>query len=355
MVATKCKTILIAVSNSGLENAIQSIVLIKAMQEHNLIPILASEGETYHFLIKEFPYIKILQLPSYAIQVNTKTSRLSWNSLHTIPALLLAIRNEKKLLKKWIEKYELEGILSDGRLGLSNRKIPSVYIDRQLNLSLKYPKSIVMDFFYSKIKKFDECWLQTDSANHTENNTAANAPLFGLKLKYLAKISRMHYRDLPIKNKLLIVVSGSEPQRVAMQQKLQSDLEHFSGKVIFIKGVFEKNQEKVTANNITYYNYLTTKQLETALNESEIILCRPEDSILLDLKELSKKAFFIPEYNHDLQLKIASKLQNSLQAPYALLENFKTDCLNEIPKYQGLTKTSVTVDWEGLFSLFRSE
>ena len=51
---TRCRTILIAVADSGSENATKSIAIIRAMQEHNLIPIIASEGASLQFLKKEF-------------------------------------------------------------------------------------------------------------------------------------------------------------------------------------------------------------------------------------------------------------------------------------------------------------
>ena len=62
------KTILIAPLNWGLGHATRCIPIIKALQENNFTPIIASDGIALELLKKEFPYIQSLQLPSYQIE-----------------------------------------------------------------------------------------------------------------------------------------------------------------------------------------------------------------------------------------------------------------------------------------------
>ncbi|MEZ7515515.1 glycosyltransferase [Flavobacterium frigidarium] len=350
---TRCQTILIAVADSNLENATKSIAIIKAMQEHNLIPIIASEGASLQFLKKEFPYITTIELPNYAINVNAYLQALNWKLMRKIPAIALAILEEKKALKKWTMEHAIDGIISIDRLGLYSSKIPSVYITQQLCPFPENANSILNKLFGFQVKKFSECWLQHNILDSGKKEADLVFKKFGIEFRHINIASRMHYKEVSIKNKLLVLLSGNEPQRTLLEQKIQNELVNFKGKVVFVKGLFEKEQQRVVLKKVTYYNYLTTKQLETVINESDLVLCRPEESIVADLIELSKKAFFIPETNNIQQLKTACILKDSKQAAFSLLEDFKIEQLNYIHEYKGLTTTDITVNWQELFSLFR--
>ena len=56
------KTILIAPLNWGLGHATRCIPIIKALQENNFTPIIASDGIALELLRKEFPYLKTLRI-----------------------------------------------------------------------------------------------------------------------------------------------------------------------------------------------------------------------------------------------------------------------------------------------------
>ena len=60
--------VLVAPLNWGLGHATRCIPIIKALQENNFTPIIASDGVALELLKKEFPYIQTLQLPSYQIE-----------------------------------------------------------------------------------------------------------------------------------------------------------------------------------------------------------------------------------------------------------------------------------------------
>ena len=61
------KKILVAPLNWGLGHATRCIPIIKALQESNFTPILASDGDALKLLQKEFPTLKTFELPSYNI------------------------------------------------------------------------------------------------------------------------------------------------------------------------------------------------------------------------------------------------------------------------------------------------
>jgi UDP:flavonoid glycosyltransferase YjiC (YdhE family) len=94
------KTILITPLNWGLGHATRCIPIIKALQENNYIPIIASDGIALELLRKEFPYIKTLKLPSYQIEYAKNGKNFKWKLLQNFPKMMKAVLNEKKMVKK---------------------------------------------------------------------------------------------------------------------------------------------------------------------------------------------------------------------------------------------------------------
>ena len=75
------KIILIAPLNWGLGHATRCIPIIKALQENNYIPIIASDGIALEILRKEFPYLQTLELPSYQIEYAKNGKNFKWKFL----------------------------------------------------------------------------------------------------------------------------------------------------------------------------------------------------------------------------------------------------------------------------------
>jgi uncharacterized protein (TIGR00661 family) len=346
------KTILIAPLNWGLGHATRCIPIIKALQENNFTPIIASDGIALELLRKEFPYLKTLELPSYQIEYAKNGKNFKWKLIKSLPKMLEAIKEEKRIVKKWIEKHKIDGIISDNRLGVFSKKIPSVFITHQLNVMTGNTTWITSKLHQHIIKKYNACWVPdinsqlnlTGKLGHLENDS--------LKVRYLGPLSRMHKMALAIQYDLMIILSGPEPQRGMLEAHLTEEVKRFKGKVVFIKGIIESEQVKEQIENVTYYNFMKTRQLEQTFNESKKVLCRSGYTTIMDLVKLNKKAFFIPTPGQYEQIYLAEKLQEEGLVPYATQENFKIEDLSKIDLFKGLPELDITVNWEELFKVF---
>ena len=346
------KTILIAPLNWGLGHATRCIPIIKALQENNFIPIIASDGIALALLRKEFPYIQTLELPSYQIEYAKNGKNFKWKLLKNLPKMMEAIWEEKRLVKKWVKKYAIEGIISDNRLGVFSPKVPSVFITHQLNVMTGNTTWITSILHQKIIKKYTECWVPdientpnlTGKLGHLKTNT--------LNLKYIGPLSRLHKKEVPQKYDLMVILSGPEPQRGILEEMLKREVLRFNGKVVFIKGIVEKEQKKEEIENITYYNFMNTRQLEQTFNESEIVLSRSGYTTIMDLAVLQKKAFFIPTPGQYEQEYLAKKLKNNNLVPYVEQDNFRIEALAEIKNYQGLPIVNTAFDWADLLKVF---
>jgi uncharacterized protein (TIGR00661 family) len=347
------KNILIAPLNWGLGHATRCIPIIKALQENNFTPIIASDGIALELLRKEFPYLKTLELPSYHIEYAKNGKNFKWKLIKNLPKMIEAIREEKKIVKKWIEKYNIQGIISDNRLGVISKKTPSVFITHQLNVMTGNTTWFTSKMHQFIIKKYKNCWVPdiNSQLNLTGKLGHINDPT--LKVRYLGPLSRMHTMSLPIQYDLMIILSGPEPQRGMLEAHLTQEIKRFEGKIVFIKGVIEPEQKKEQIENVTFYNFMKTRQLEHTFNESKKVLCRSGYTTIMDLVKLNKKAFFIPTPGQYEQIYLAEKFQEEQLVPYATQENFRIEDLSKIDQFKGLPEIDTTVNWEELFKVFQ--
>jgi len=346
------KTILVAPLNWGLGHATRCIPIINALLENNYIPIVATDGSALHLLKKEFPDLLILELPSYQIEYPKSGKNLKWklfkNSLRTIRA----VQQEKKIIAKWIAEYQVSGIISDNRLGVFSSAVPSIYITHQLKVMSGNTTWITSKLHQEFIKKYTECWIPDFENGPNLSGELGHLVKTSLNIKYIGSLSRLHKKHLPATYDLMIMLSGPEPQRGILEIKLKKELLTYSGKTIFIKGVIAENQIKEQKGNVTYYNFMNSKELEDTYNSSNLILCRSGYTTIMDLTQVQKKAFFIPTPGQFEQEYLARKLQQENLVPFANQDDFKIELLQETVHYKGLPQLDSEINWQNLFQVF---
>ncbi|GGA79634.1 glycosyl transferase [Flavobacterium palustre] len=349
---TPSKTILVAPLNWGLGHATRCIPIIKALQDNNFIPIIASDGIALDLLKKEFPYLKFLELPSYQIEYAKNGKYFKWKLLKNCPKMIEAILEEKKMVKKWIKKYDIDGIISDNRLGVFSKKVPSVFITHQLNVMTGNTTWLSSILHQNIIRKYTECWIPDTASTPNLAGELSHLKNHDLNIKYIGPLSRIQQKKVEKKYDLMIILSGPEPQRGMLEEKLKKEITLYNGQILFIKGVIEKEQKKEQLENVTFYNFMHSRQLEQSLNESDIILCRSGYTSIMDLAKLNKKAFFIPTPGQYEQLYLAKKLKKENLVPFATQDDFCIENLSEIDTYKGLSEIKSNINWSEIFNVF---
>ena len=345
------KTILIAPLNWGLGHATRCIPIIKALQENDFVPIIASDGIALELLRKEFPYLQTLELPSYQIEYAKNGKNFKWKLLQNFPKMINSILKEKKMVKQWIRKYAVDGIISDNRLGVFSKKVPSVFITHQLNVMSGSTTWITSKLHQHIIKKYTECWVPDFEGRRNLSGDLGHLKKSKLKLRYIGPLSRMQKREVPKLYDLMIILSGPEPQRGLLEEKLKKEVLNYRGKVVFIKGIVEKEQKKEQIDHVSFYNFMNTHQLEQTFNESDVVLCRSGYTTIMDLVQLEKKAFFIPTPGQYEQEYLAKKMKMDGWITYKTQEKFKIRNLQGIDVYMGFPKWNKNLDWKKLFEI----
>lgn len=346
------KRILVAPLNWGLGHATRCIPIISSLKSHGFEPIIASDGEALALLKKEFPKTEHVELPSYNITYSDKGEKFKLKLIKDSPQLIKTIKKEKKATKKIITQYNIDGIISDNRFGVRHKQIPSVFITHQLRVLSGSTTWLSTALHKQIIEKFDECWIpdQKDSPNLSGELGHVNE--MRLPLRYLGPLSRFIKSNHEMRYKLMVLLSGPEPQRTMLETQLLDALENFTDPCLFVKGKIENEQTKEERNNLTIYNFLTSKDLQKALNSSELILCRSGYTTVMDLAKLEKHAFFIPTPGQFEQEYLAKKLMEDGIAPFASQKDFHLGLLNEVQKFDGFKELNASTDFEALFGLF---
>lgn len=349
------KKILVAPLNWGLGHATRCIPIIEALENNGYTPIIASDGIALQMLQKEFPHLQSLELPSYHIEYAKNGAFFKWKMIKNSPKMIDAILQEKKTIRQWIDEYDIAGIISDNRLGVYSKKIPSVFITHQLNVLTGNTTWISSKVHQHIIKKFNQCWIPDVETKPNLSGKLGHLENPEENIKYIGPLSRLHRKPTDKKYDLMVILSGPEPQRGMLEAQLIQEMEHFKGKVVFIKGKIEPEQKIEQIGNVTYYNFMNTEELENTFNESEIVLCRSGYTTIMDLAQLGKKAFFIPTPGQYEQEYLAKKLKKEGLVPFAKQEDFKIENLLEIDLFKGLKNFGTAITWNKLFCLFEGK
>lgn len=346
------KRILVAPLNWGLGHAARCVPIIKALIEHNFEPLLASDGVALLLLQKEFPHLEFIELPSYNITYARKGKFFKWNMLKGIPRILKSIQKENKALNSIIEAYEIDGVISDNRLGIYSKKVPSIYITHQLQVLSGTTTGLSTKWHRNFIKKFDECWVPDCEGEPNLSGNLGHVKHFEIPTKYIGPLSRFQKIETKIKYDVMILLSGPEPQRTMLEEKLLKEFEHYNNPVLFIKGKMEDKQIRSEEESMTIYNFLTSETLEKAINESNLIVSRSGYTSIMDLAKLNKKAFFIPTPGQFEQEYLAKRLTEMGIVPSCNQDDFTIEKLNSIDNFKGLTSLDCDINYEELFRLF---
>ena len=336
----------------GLGHATRCIPIINALIQHDFEPIIASDGGALELLRKEFPTLNAIELPSYNVSYSKKGKGFKLKLIKDSPHLLKTIRREKKVIKKLIDAEYIDGIISDNRFGVRHSSTPSVFITHQLKVLSGTTTWLSSKLHQRIISKFDECWVP-DFAESPNLSGKLGHPKKQLQnIKYIGPLSRFekHQQDHSID--LLVILSGPEPQRSQLEKKLLIELENYTGNIVFIRGIVEGKQSITPLKHILCYNFMTSEELEDAINSSELIVSRSGYTTIMDLAKLGKKAIFIPTPGQFEQVYLAEKLNRESVIPCLNQETFTIKDLKFPSNYSGFSTFDNTTNFKELFGLF---
>ncbi|MBZ9728124.1 glycosyltransferase [Salegentibacter sp. JZCK2] len=349
------KRILVAVLNWGLGHATRCIPIINELQKNEFEVFIASDGAALELLKKEFPSIKTFELPSYDITYTKSSGWLKWKIFAESPRLFKIIQREKKVTRDLVKKYELNGIISDNRPGCRYKHIKCVFITHQFSVLSGNTTYLSSKLHQKYISKFDECWIPDAPGNQNLSGIMGHLKEMPENVKYIGPLSRFNKLAHQKNYDYTVILSGPEPQRTMLEEKLLDAFQNSDKKIVFIRGVIDKESISSANKNLVIKNYLTSKDLQENILSSEIIICRSGYSSIMDLAKLEKKAFFIPTPGQFEQEYLAERFTKLGIAPFCKQENFKLSKLEQLESFSGFSSIDFKVDFRDIFTLFQGE
>lgn len=356
----KTQNILIAPLDWGLGHATRCIPVIKHLSACGFAVFVASSNAPKALLQKEFPTFSFIHLPGYNVQYSRYKRFLPIKILLQAKKIFSAIKKEEEILENIIAEYNINLVISDNRYGFVSQKIPSVFITHQLLIDAPYKwlEHLIQKINYRYINKFTECWVPDFEARiNLSGKLSHPSSLPSVPLKYIGPLSRFSVvKNEEIKYTFLAILSGPEPQRTLLEEKI---LKTFSllkdEKILVVRGMPEIENKISSSSNITIYNHLDTDELQVVISQSEFIISRCGYTTVMEMLSLKKKTIFIPtpgqteqEYlashlmqqqwafcckqNDDLQEKISSASKFNYSFPELNYENYKHIITESIEK-----------------------
>lgn len=303
------KKIILSPLDWGLGHATRCIPLIRKLLANQNEVWVAGNEQALTLFRSEFPDLPFLVLPGYNMEYARSAGNLPWKIAMQLPKMYHAMRYENRWLDQMISKHDFQLVLSDNRFGFYSKRIPSIFITHQLQIQapnrLLQWMANTMNHHY--IRNFTSCWVPDYPGSVLSGQLSdATCPI---PVEFIGPLSRF----IPAgQNKkpdiqLLAILSGPEPQRSILEEKILRELSNIPGKNIIIRGK-PNSKDALSSEAFEIFSHVTSPVLQDYIERSACILSRAGYSSIMDYTILGKTALLVPTPGQTEQEYLAKKL-----------------------------------------------
>jgi len=328
------KTILVCPLDWGLGHASRLVPIIKHLQKNGHRVIIAADRAALSFLKHSFPKLEFIRFPGFVPSYSAGNSQVL-HMLGMLPKALWHFNRDHQFVEKLIKEKKIDGLLSDNRFGAWTKQVPSVFITHQLHIRmpkvLKFMQPLVDQFNLHFIKRFNACWIP-DNLEQPKLAGDLSFPEFpSVNTTYIGPLSRFSVPATPTKNKdfdVLFLLSGPEPQRSLLEQKIFAQSAESAAKLCMLRGLPHESDKAFWKNkNLFVYNHASDDVFIDLVSRSKIIVARAGYSSIMDLIALEKSAWLIPTPGQTEQLYLAHYLSQKKWFKSIQQDNFNLDII----------------------------
>ncbi len=289
--------VLISPLDWGLGHATRCIPIIKALLQTGCTVFVACEDTAKQLLATEFSDVTFLWLPGYCIRYASSKRWFAAKILQQIPKILRAIWREHRWLKKAVEAYEIDMVIADNRYGLFHAKVPCIFVTHQLAIQTPFAwlSRWVEWLSYRFINRFTECWVPDfEGAGNLAGALSHPWRLPRVPVRYIGPLARFPKgKNNAMAYQWLLLLSGPEPQRMALETALLQVIPSLPGEVMLVRGLPGSASVLPVPAHCTVFNHLPTDDLAAAIAQSEYIISRPGYTTVMEMMALRKKCLLI--------------------------------------------------------------
>lgn len=314
-------TILIAPLDWGLGHATRCIPIIRGLINNGHKVIIASEGAQAILLKQEFPDIQYVDLRGYRVKYSKNAHFFALKLIVQIPAIIKTIYHENQWLQQIVKDEKIDLVIADNRYGMYHKTIPCIFITHQLTIKAPFRRVeyLLQKINYHFINRFTTCWVpDVEEVPNIAGILSHPSKMPSIPVQYIHLLSRFEQKISVQKYDLCILLSGPEPQRTLLEEKIVQSIGILNTSILLVRGKPESSQLPTVPSNITVVNHLSTYLLGEAIQQSEFVLSRSGYTTIMELLALKKKMILIPTPSQTEQEYLANNLMKQMLAITAL-------------------------------------
>jgi UDP:flavonoid glycosyltransferase YjiC (YdhE family) len=286
----------------GLGHATRSLGILKELLKRGHRVTVVSSGGSLQLLKKELDDstgCQFIDFPDYRINYS-RTLPAYLITLMQGHQLLKGIKREKAFLKHILEKDIFHAIISDHRYGFFSPTLPSFFITHQIILKPPTESRFFMKASYRLHKKLLYPFHRILIPDFRDRDNLSGLlshylPDRDLRLLYAGPlISVESATQLPSKKKkILIIISGPEPQRSVLEKKILEMIPGFTIPTTIVlgkPGEYSMHKE----GSCIILNHLPRKDLQREMAEAQLVISRSGYTTLMEIAALRKASILIP-------------------------------------------------------------
>lgn len=286
--------ILVAPLDWGLGHAARCVPIIQSLLARNALPIIAADGGPLALLRAEFPQLESVQLPGVEVRYS-KTSNQLWSMARQFPAMVRSVQVERATFDRIRHDVRLDAVISDQRFGVRCAELPSVLITHQVFPFTPLAQRALRKLNLRHISRFDRCWIMDEPQAPGLAGELSHGDAFPPNARYIGVVSRMSSANQGKATGYTIaaVISGPEPQRTLLEQRLLDALHELPGAHLLVLGQPQHPRDE-QRGNVRVRSHMSGSELANAMQNAELVVSRSGYTTLMDLAVLGRSALIIP-------------------------------------------------------------
>ena len=296
--ALKC---LFAVHDWGLGHATRDLPLIRALRSAGHEVTVLSTGRALTLLRRELgETCDFIEFPDMPKPLGRTAAAFYVRMSLAMPRVLWLFRRERAVTTRLCRERGFQRVISDSRLGVVSKEVPSYYIYHSLRQIMPAPLRPLDPWVERSQRRLLSDARKTLVPDQEEDGVAGDLCHnltcdWGGRVLYLGILSSIRREDVEADIDVFISVSGAEPQRTYFERQVMSQVPRLAGRRVEIAlGRPDLPYRRWRHGGATVHTYLDRSGQQALLNRARLVVSRSGYTTLMELAEVGKPALLVP-------------------------------------------------------------
>lgn len=256
-------------------------IIQQLRDQENEIFIACNDAQESVFL-EYFDDVVFISHAGYPFHFGGK-GNFAWDLLSRSNSLRKRLKQEREEVKRYVDTYNIDWVLSDHRYGFISSEIPSIFITHQVNLPVKWYERGVGALHKRLMSRFKFVWVLDDEKSTLAGKLSENCPENGCYIGHYSRFS-LYADSLPKTIEHVLVASGPELYAKQLIHEVLNEPELFS------------NLSIVHSTSISIENEVTGswREKDEVIRSAQKIISYSGYSTLMDCIYLNTEANLTP-------------------------------------------------------------